>query len=285
MPSISFTLCDVFSLGPLTGNQLAVLEGADGLADDELQALAREFNLSEVTILGPPDEGERGRRVRIFTTAAELPFAGHPILGTAGVLALREASSHVVLHCGVGALGVGVVALSDRSAEVTMSQPVPVALPFSLEQELLEALGVGESVCPIRHFDNGVGHVFVGLADEASVAAVAPDFQRLAVLAKEVGYLGVNCFAGSGTQWKTRMFAPGDNVQEDPATGSAAGPLAVHLATLGLIAFDEEITICQGAEIGRPSELRARVVGTTLEVSEVWVAGRVDIVGAGTLNW
>ena len=120
------------------------------------------------------------------------------------------------------------------------------------------ALGVERSGLPVELYDNGIQHVYVALASEEDVRSLRPDLGRLAGLP---AVIGVNCFAGSGTRWKTRMFAPGDGVPEDPATGSAAGPLALHLARHGRIAFGDEIEISQGAEIGRPSTLYARVDG------------------------
>jgi trans-2,3-dihydro-3-hydroxyanthranilate isomerase len=119
--------------------------------------------------------------------------------------------------------------------------------------------------------------VYVELAREEQVAALSPDLRALAAL----GELGVSCFAGSGTRWKTRMFAPALGVPEDPATGSAAGPLAVHLARHGRIAFGEEIELRQGAELGRPSLLRARASGSPEAIERVEVAGAAVIVASG----
>jgi len=109
------------------------------------------------------------------------------------------------------------------------------------------------------------------------VAELEPDLQRIAAF----GHDCINCFAGAGPQWKTRMFAPGSGVAEDPATGSAAGPLALHLARHGLIAFGEEIEISQGAEIGRPSTLYARVFGSADAVERIEVGGSAVIVARG----
>jgi trans-2,3-dihydro-3-hydroxyanthranilate isomerase len=120
--------------------------------------------------------------------------------------------------------------------------------------------------------------VFVGLDSEAAVAALRPDLAALADLGDDIG---VNCFAGGGPRWKTRMFAPGLGVPEDPATGSAAGPLAIHLARHGRTAFGQEIEIRQGAEIGRPSVLYARVDGSPQRIERVLVGGSAVIVARG----
>ena len=119
--------------------------------------------------------------------------------------------------------------------------------------------------------------MYLELASKEEVAGLAPDFAALGRLTDA----GVNCFAGSGTQWKTRMFAPVSGVAEDPATGSAAGPLAMHLVRHGRIAAGEEIEISQGDEIGRPSKLYARVTGTPQQVELVEVGGSAVIVARG----
>jgi trans-2,3-dihydro-3-hydroxyanthranilate isomerase len=126
-------------------------------------------------------------------------------------------------------------------------------------------------------YDNGLRHVFVCLGSKEEVAALEPDFARLHLPA----VLGVNCFAGEGRSWKTRMFAPGDGVPEDPATGSAAGPLALHVALHGLAAFGDEIEISQGAEVGRPSTLHARVEGSPARIERVEVGGSAVLVARG----
>jgi trans-2,3-dihydro-3-hydroxyanthranilate isomerase len=120
--------------------------------------------------------------------------------------------------------------------------------------------------------------VYVALESEDAVAAVRPDLSRVAELP---GVVGINCFAGSGSSWKTRMFAPVDGVPEDPATGSAAGPLALHLARHGRIGFGDEIEISQGVEVGRPSTLYALARGSAHDVEAVEVGGSAVIVARG----
>jgi trans-2,3-dihydro-3-hydroxyanthranilate isomerase len=159
-----------------------------------------------------------------------------------------------------------------------MSQPLPRWEPFVREAELLEALRVERSTLPVELYDLGIRHVYVGLTDEDAVAALAPDMAALATLN---GYVGAVCFAGSGSRWKVRMFAPGDGIPEDPATGSAAGPLAVHLARHGRIAFGDEIEIAQGVEIGRPSTIYARTEGTADRIERVEVGGSAVVVARG----
>jgi trans-2,3-dihydro-3-hydroxyanthranilate isomerase len=155
---------------------------------------------------------------------------------------------------------------------------VPRVEAVSDPAPLLRALGVERSALPVELYDNGPRHVYVALGSEAEVAALQPDFQALARLYPRGT---VNCFAGTGRRWKTRAFAPGAGVPEDPATGSAAGPLACHLARHGRIGFGEEIEIRQGAEIGRPSLLFARVDGTAAAIERVEVGGSAVTVARG----
>jgi trans-2,3-dihydro-3-hydroxyanthranilate isomerase len=161
-----------------------------------------------------------------------------------------------------------------------MEQPIPEPERFEPQAALLAALGVKASQLPIEAYVNGPHNVYVALENEAAVAALAPDHHALAAL----GPYNVSCFAGAGRAFKTRMFAPAIGVNEDPATGSAAGPLALHLARHGAIAFGEEIEIAQGAEIGRPSKLHARVEGSTTRVERIEVGGAAVIVARGELS-
>jgi trans-2,3-dihydro-3-hydroxyanthranilate isomerase len=136
---------------------------------------------------------------------------------------------------------------------------------------------VERSRLPVEAYPNGPLHVYVELESSEAVSGLKPDFTALA----ELGEVGANCFAGSAAAWKTRMFAPGAGVFEDPATGSAAGPLAIHLARHGRIAFGQEIEIHQGAELGRPSILYARAQGSEEKIDRVEVGGSAVIVAEG----
>jgi trans-2,3-dihydro-3-hydroxyanthranilate isomerase len=273
--SLPYVLADVFTDVPLQGNQLAVFTRADGVPAERMRALARETNLSETVFVLAPEQGGTAR-VRIFTPAAELPFAGHPILGTAAILALEQQLDHVVLETGNGLVPVEVSREGERRADGRMQQPIPAWEPYDRVEELLAALGVERSGLPVEVYDNGPHHAYVEVASEADVAALRPDMRALAGLGVEA-----NCFAAAGRRWKTRMFAPGLGIDEDPATGSAAGPLALHLARHGRIAFGEEIEIRQGAEIGRPSVLFAAAHGSAERVERVEVAGSAVIVASG----
>jgi trans-2,3-dihydro-3-hydroxyanthranilate isomerase len=273
-----YALLDVFTDSPLEGNQLAVFTDARGLTGEDMQRAARELRLSE-SVFAFDAAGEGDIAIRIFTPAAELPFAGHPVLGTGIVLASALARDRVTLETGMGAVAVRVRREEGRVVSGWMRQPVPSWAPYERAEQLLRALGVERSGLPLEIYENGPRHVFVELASVAAVAKLRPDMHALAAL----GEVCASCFAGLGRHWRTRMFAPALGVEEDPATGSAAGPLAVHLARHGRIAFGEEIEIAQGAEIGRPSLLYAFAAGSAARVERVEVGGSAVLLGAGEL--
>ena len=271
MASFRYVFADVFTDVPFAGNQLAVFTDARGIPEEQLQPLAREINFAE-TVFVYPAAGEGHALIRIFTPAQELPFAGHPVLGTAFVLGGPLQLDELWLETGRGIVPVRLERDGSRIVFGWMSQPAASIAPFGKTDELLAALGV-RSELPVELYDNGVPHVYVALGSEDEVAALRPDPGRL----REFDVVGVNCFAGRGLRWKTRMFAPGAGVAEDPATGSAAGPLALHLARHERIEFGQEIEISQGAEIGRPSTLHA----VARSAEEIEVGGAAVIVARG----
>ena len=271
MATFRYVVADVFTDVPLAGNQLAVFTDARGIPEEYLQPLAREIAFSEIVFVYPA-AGDGHARIRIFTPARELPFAGHPTLGTAFVLAGPLQLDELRLETGSGVVPVRLERQGREIVSGRMRQPAPSVEPYARAEELLAVLGV-ESELPVELYDNGLPHAFVALHDEDAVAALRPDFGRIAGLADH----GISCFAGSGRRWKTRMFAPGAGVAEDPATCSAAGPLALHLARHGRIGFGDEIEIRQGAEIGRPSTLYA----VARSPEEIEVAGSAVVVARG----
>ncbi len=270
-----YLIADVFTARPLQGNQLGVFPDGRGLDGALMQRTARELNLSETVFFLPSERG-CDCLVRIFTPVGELPFAGHPVLGAAFVLGDLLGVAKVSLETGLGPVPVELERDGDRVVFGRMTQPIPVAEPFEHVAELLAALGVPRSGLPVAAYRNGPRHVYVELASEDEVARLSPDQRALAEF-----QVGVSCFAGRGARWKTRMFAPFHGVPEDPATGSAAGPLAVHLARHGRIAFGAEVEIRQGEEIGRPSVLYARAEGTADRIERVLVGGSAVIVARG----
>ena len=274
MPDHRFVVADVFTDRPFTGNQLAVFTDARELDAETMQALALEIGFSETVFVLPAEAGGHAR-IRIFNPRHEMPFAGHPTLGSAFVLGGPLQLGLIALETGVGIVQVELE--RDDSGRIVfgrMEQPVPEVRPVAETAQLFAALGVTGSELPVEVYENGTTHIFVTLDSEARVAALSPDVGAIAA----VGVTGVNCFAGSGARWKTRMFWPGG---EDAATGSAAGPLAVHVCRHGLGEWGEWIEISQGDEIGRPSTLFARAEGRDGEVTEVSVGGRAVVVARG----
>jgi trans-2,3-dihydro-3-hydroxyanthranilate isomerase len=266
----------------LAGNQLAVFTDGPSIAEELLQAIAREMNFSETVFVYPPTDRNADFSIRIFTPKEELPFAGHPILGAAFVLASeRGGEDNLRLKAKQGIVPVRLERQGQELRFGWMIQPVPTFEPYEDPDPLLKAIGVERPTTPIDVYDNGVKHLFIGLESEAAVSELAPDMQALVTVAPEVG---VNCFAGAGQRWKTRMFGPGLGVAEDPATGSAAGSLAVHLARYERTAFDTEIEISQGTELGRPSVLYAKASGTADRIEKVEVGGSAVIVARGELT-
>ena len=270
-----YVVADVFTDTPLAGNPVAVFTDARGLEIDEMQRLAREMNLSE-SVFVLPKEADGHARIRIFTPSIELPFAGHPTLGTAFVLAQPMQLEVIRLETLSGTVPVALEREGTRIVFGRMEQPVPSWKPFADEELLLASVGVERSELPVEEYDNGVQHVYVCLGSEDEVAALRPNLRGAGL----PGALGTNCFAGSGKRWKSRMFGLG-GVDEDPATGSAAGPLAVHLARHGRIGWGEEIEIAQGTEIGRPSTLYARAEGSAKQIERVEVGGSAVVVARG----
>jgi trans-2,3-dihydro-3-hydroxyanthranilate isomerase len=272
-----YVVADVFTDRPLKGNPLAVFTAGQDVPAELMQDIARELNLSETVFVLPAEQGGDAR-VRIFTPAVELPFAGHPIIGTAYVLGGDR--DVITLETGAGLVPIELTRESGKIKLARMSQPVPTWAEFPEAAELLVALGVRYSLLPVEVYTNGPRHLYVMVDNVDVVADLRPDFSALAALPQ----IGVSVFAGSGTRWKTRMFGPSLGVREDPATGSAAGPLAVHLARHGRIPFGTEIEISQGVEIHRPSTLYARVEGEGERIDKVEVAGAAVVVAHGQLN-
>jgi trans-2,3-dihydro-3-hydroxyanthranilate isomerase len=274
---LRYVVADVFTDTPLEGNALAVFTDARDLDPLTMQALARETKLSETVFVLPAEADDADVRIRIFTPAQELPFAGHPTLGSAFVLGGPLQRIVIRLETGAGVVPVELEREGARIVFGRMDQPLPTWALFEREAELLAALGVERSGLPVEIYALGPSHVYVELESPDAVAALRPDLVAL----ERVTDAGVNCFARAGGDWKTRVFVPAFGVPEDPATGSAAGPLAVHLARHGRIEFGDEIEISQGAEIARPSKLYARVEGSADRLERVVVGGSAVVVARG----
>lgn len=277
-----FLILDVFTDRPLTGNQLAVFPDGASVREELRQDLAREIGFSETVFCDEPSHPTAGDlRARIFTPALELPFAGHPVLGTAVAIGRERGlgpGAVITLECGVGPVP---VELDATGSGGWMRQPLPSVEPWPDVGELLAALGLpaGTPVAPVEVYDNGPRHIVVAVGEEATVRGLRPDVQRLAEVAGPAG-TSVCCVSGPAAV-TTRMFIPGAGVAEDPATGSAAGPLGVHLLRHGLVDPGVQLTVSQGAEIARPSTLLVRVEGLPHAVASVAVGGSAVLVAEG----
>jgi len=196
MASFRFVIADVFTDRPLVGNQLAVFTDARDIPEEMFQPLAKEMGFSETVFVLPAESGGHAR-IRIFTPGTELPFAGHPVLGSAFVLAGPMQLGEIGLETGVGIVTVTLEREGARIVFGWMRQPIPEVEAFGDADALQETLGV-RSRLPVELYDLGPTHVFLALESEADVAALAPDFGALKRFEA-----GINCFAGSGRHWKT----------------------------------------------------------------------------------
>lgn len=274
-----YVVVDAFARESLLGNPVAVFFEADDLPGETMQRIARETNLSESTFVLTPRQGGDAR-IRIFTPVNELPFAGHPLLGTAVALGEHFPGDRLRLETAMGVIPFTL----DRDAEgrttgARMRQPVPTWEPFDRTAELLAALGTEKSTLPVEIYRNGPRHVYVGMESVAALSALHPDHRALTAFED----MAVNCFAGQGTHWRSRMFSPAYGVVEDAATGSAAGPLALHLLRHGALGRDCGIEIMQGVEMGRPSRMLARVTGDADAIGSIEVGGDGVTTMRGTL--
>jgi trans-2,3-dihydro-3-hydroxyanthranilate isomerase len=282
---LRFDIVDVFTDRAYAGNPLAVVHGADGLDAAAMQAIAAEFGLSETAFPLPPTTPDAAYRLRIFTPAHELPFAGHPSVGTAWVLARDGVIRHgeVVQECGAGLLPVEVDA---GGARVTGGPP---SVGPDLDAGLLAA-AVGLDPDDV---DGAAAPGVAGAGVDYGFLLVRPDavarsaYDTAAVRAVSAGLTGLVVCAVDATAREVhlRMFAPGTGVDEDPATGSAAVALGVFLADRGLIAPDgpHGFVVRQGAEIGRPSTLHAWVRTEAGSAVATRVGGEVRAVARGEL--
>lgn len=295
----SFVTCDVFTDTRFGGNPLAVLPRADGLDAGEMQRIAREFNYSETTFVLPPERGG-DRRVRIFTPAREVPFAGHPNVGTAFVLALLgelgpfPEPRAVVFEERAGDVPVQIAAVGHERYWCELRAPAPLSLGAPLPVDLVAAaLGLGladirTDAHPPRIASVGLEFVVVEVTglDALGRARVEPGaLQRLAELAGVTPDVHVYARVPGPPDIRARMFAPADGVPEDPATGSANAALAGLLADLDPRA-DAALswTIAQGVEMGRPSRLEARAAKRGGTVTDVWIGGQSVLVAQGEIE-
>lgn len=299
---VLFEQVDVFTDRPFAGNPLCVVPDGRGLTPEQMQAIAREMNLSETTFILPPTDPTADYWMRIFTPAREIPFAGHPSIGTAFVLACRGAFplqspvTRVHQQVGIGTLPLEIEVADGLPGRVVMTQGTPTFAGVVRDvAPVAEALGVPDETLaagplPIQAVSTGLHHLMVPVPDLAALAALRPNFSLLDRLLAEAGALGCYVFTletGSAeVMARSRMFAPGAGVPEDPATGSAVGPLGAYLAAHGVLPRDRQsLLVEQGIEMGRPSRMWVEVERDSLGMPVgVRVGGTTVPVIAGTIH-
>jgi trans-2,3-dihydro-3-hydroxyanthranilate isomerase len=300
MTQLRFHTLDVFTDRPYSGNPLAVVLEADGLTDEQMQTVAREFNLSETVFVQHGNASKSLARLRIFTPARELPFAGHPTIGTACLLAdllLAQASNEIefVLEENVGPVPVTVRRAPGRPAfaQLTTARLPEYGAPAPAAAEIALALGIPPAEI-ITQDDKprvascGVPFLLVPVTDMAALSRIRLDVPRCNALLQGCGASGLFLYAREAehdeADLRARMFAPEMGIAEDPATGGAAVALA------GALAMEDPVSdgrlawvIEQGVEMGRPSLLYTEADKRNGKVSAVRVGGHAVRITEGTL--
>lgn len=269
-----FSQVDVFAPGPKAGNPVAVVHNADGLTAEQMQSFANWTNLSETTFLQSPTDPEADYKLRIFTPRAEVPFAGHPTLGSAHAWLENggqpHEDRHLIQECGAGLIKIrrAGTELSFQAPALTKSGPVAPAI---LEQALV-SLGVDvEQVLGSNWVDNGPGWIGIRLKSAKQVLDLQPDFDLMGHL--NMGVIGA--YENDGpADFEVRAFAPGHGVNEDPVTGSVNAGLAQWLRREGTV--DGHFTVQQGTALGRGGRLTI-----SSEADAVWVGGSSRTVISG----
>mgnify|MGYP001565215129 CR=1 FL=1 len=301
--SLKFYQADVFTSQPFGGNPVAVFPDADGLADNELQQIAREMNLSETVFVFPPTDPAAVARLRIFTPTQEIPFAGHPVLGTfyvlaqLGRIATQEQVTHVTQECNIGLFSVELHVEQSRVARVVMSQPKPEFLdPIDDVYLVGGARGLPKHVIadrkwPLQVVSTGLPVLIVPVRTLTAVRSISPDASAIINVCERFGANGIMVFTTvtveSFASVHARMFAPKIGILEDPATGSAGGALGAYLVQNGVVEVGPrtDILIEQGYEIDRPSRILVQVESDDDVIQGVKVGGHCVMVVEGTLRF
>ena len=294
-----YLTCDVFTDTRFGGNQLAVLPEAEGLSDEQMQQIAREFNFSETTFVLPPEAGH-DRRVRIFTPPREVPFAGHPNIGTAFVLATMGAFGSLETTTSVTfeeQAGLVPIVIEKREGgriwcELTAPQGLTLGTTVSAQSAAAAVSLTADDILTTSHAPRvasvGLPFLIAELRDRDALARARPDISGLeGLIAEGIAQPDVHLYVrtSDGFDIRARMFAPMDGVPEDPATGSA------NCALVGLLSHLDEAAggsfswrIAQGVEMGRPSVLEARTEKRDGEVVSVWIGGESVLVSEGLIE-
>jgi trans-2,3-dihydro-3-hydroxyanthranilate isomerase len=302
MRRLHYHLVDVFTDRAFGGNPLAVVTNGRGVSGETMQAIAKEFNLSETTFVLPPDDSRHDWRVRIFTPGSELPMAGHPTVGTTFVLAREhmiprgERESKIVLEEGVGPVPVRVEFENGEPSFAEMSQPLPTFGPKLDDRQAFAAmLSLGESDIepdlPCQIVSCGVPFLYVPLRSLDAARRARPRVDLIERASEAHGippevFVFTREVEGAGSTVHSRMFAPGLGITEDPATGAASGPLGCYLVRYGLVPADPlaEIVSEQGIEMGRPSYVKIRIEREGDDITAVRVGGQCHFMGEGFIE-
>jgi len=295
MRTYPFVWVDVFADRPFAGNALCVFLDGSGLSDEEMQALAKETNLSETTFVLPPTRPGATYRTRIFTPGGELAFAGHPTLGTAAALALsgKVEGTQLVQESlsGLTPLELGYVGpFLDR---VTMEAPPPVFVEAVAPERAAPCLGLEAADLSLGgHAPEvifaGVKHLIIPVASAKTLAGLKPNYAAITELSRSLGCIGAYPFAllepDTGAHARARLYAPLFGIPEDAATGSAAAPLGAYMHRHGLLPADRsDFWYEQGIEMHRPSRLWVDVQEEAGAL-RVKVGGQVRLVGQGEFS-
>lgn len=304
--SLKFYQADVFTSEPFGGNPVAVFPDADGLSDDQLQQIAREMNLSETVFVFPPTDKAAVVRLRIFTPTQELPFAGHPVIGTfyllaqLGLVPLTGAVTRLLYECNIGLFPVELRGTAQEIEHVVMSQPKPEFLDRVEDEEdfykLALSLGlpkyaVAEAKSPIEVVSTGLPVLILPIRTLTAIRSIRPDPSAITDLCGRFGANGIMVFTTVTVEpdstVHTRMFAPAIGILEDPATGSASGALGAYLVHHRIIDAKPtaEIVSEQGYEMDRPSRILIQVDSTDSVIQEVKVGGECVMVVEGELKF
>jgi trans-2,3-dihydro-3-hydroxyanthranilate isomerase len=304
--SLKFYQADVFTSQPFGGNPVAIFPDAGGLTDDQLQRVAREMNLSETVFVFPPTDPAAVVKLRIFTPTQEIPFAGHPVIGTfyvlarLGFIAVPEPVTCVVQECNIGLFPVEIYAEDGEVERVVMTQTKPEFLgPVEETEDLYKlagALGLSKHVIagmkwPIEVVYTGLPVLIVPVRTLTAVRLIRPDAAAIMDLCRRYGANGVMAFTTVTVEPSAtvhaRMFAPSIGILEDPATGSAGGSLGAYLVQNGVVdvAPTTEIVVEQGYEIERPSQIFVQVESDDDAIQTVKVGGQCVMVVEGTLTF
>ena len=304
--SLKFYQADVFTAQPFGGNPVAVFPEAKGLTDDQLQQIAREMNLSETVFVFPPSDPAAVVRLRIFTPTQEIPFAGHPVVGTMHVLAqlgmitTTEPITRVVQECNIGCFPVDLLTRNGQVMRVVMTQPAPQFLERIDDTEDLykvaAALGIPKHTITdtkwsLEVVSTGLPVLIVPVRTLTAVRSINPDPSAIVDLCGRFGANGIMAFSTMTVEpfsnVHARMFAPAIGIPEDPATGSASGALGAYLVQNKIVSFGPmtEIVIEQGYEVERPSRILVQVESNSEAIQTVKVGGQCVMVVEGMLNF